>query len=149
LQFLARSPHRPTVYKGTSILVLPYHGIAFRALITPSCSAAASLLALAFLSSLSPRYGPGRRFVATAAALLMVAVGNIARISLSVLAGLFSGVSSLVLFHDWVGGIMTFVYTLGGYITMLMILLPGDDEDAAASSEADVGVGEGAVVGVT
>ena len=65
-----------------------------------------------------------------------VAAGNIARISLSVIAGVHSGISSLVLFHDWVGGVMTFVYTLGGYVLMLAILLPNTAKQAAASRAA-------------
>jgi exosortase/archaeosortase family protein len=108
----------------TSIAVVPHHGVSFVAVITPSCSATASILAIACLASLSPRYGRLRRVAATVVALLAVAVGNIARISTSVIAGVHAGISSLVLFHDWVGGVMTFVYTLGGYVLMLFILLP-------------------------
>jgi exosortase/archaeosortase family protein len=62
--------------------------------------------------------------MATSVALLAVAAGNIIRIALSVVVGVHSGISSLVLFHDWVGGVMTFVYTLGGYVLFLMVLLP-------------------------
>ena len=106
------------------ILVRPLHGPAFLAIITPSCSATASILAIGCLASLAPRLGRGRRLVATSVALGTVAIGNILRISLSVLAGVRAGVASLVLFHDWVGGVMTFVYTLGGYVLLLYVLLP-------------------------
>jgi exosortase/archaeosortase family protein len=116
---------------GTSIAVFPHHGPTFIAIITPSCSATASILAIACLAALAPRFGRLRRLFATAVALLAVAAGNIVRISLSVLAGVHAGISSLVLFHDWVGGVMTFVYTLGGYVLFLFILLP-DRRKAAA-----------------
>jgi exosortase/archaeosortase family protein len=121
---LVSGHHAAVATIPTEIAVRPHHGLAFFAIITPSCSATASILAIAALASLSPRFGRLRRLVATAAALVAVAAGNVARISLSVVVGVHSGISSLVLFHDWVGGVMTFVYTLGGYVLLLFILLP-------------------------
>jgi len=119
-----------------SIEVVSLHHAAFIAVITPSCSATASILAIACLSSLSPRYGLVRRVLATGIALFTVAAVNVMRISLSVLVGVHDGVSSLVLFHNWVGGVMTFVYTLGGYVLLLYILLPDrPGEPARAGSE--------------
>jgi exosortase/archaeosortase family protein len=114
-----------------SIAVRPDHGSGFLAIITPSCSATASILAIGCLASLSPRFGRLRRLIATLAAIAAVALGNVARISLSVIVGVHRGISSLVLFHDWVGGVMTFVYTLGGYVLMLAILLPNRRRDEA------------------
>jgi len=107
-----------------SIAVRPDHGSGFLAIITPSCSATASILAIGCLASLSPRFGRLRRLIATVVAITAVAMGNIARIALSIIVGVHRGISSLVLFHDWVGGVMTFVYTLGGYVLMLVVLLP-------------------------
>jgi exosortase/archaeosortase family protein len=121
-----------------SIAVRPDHGSGFLAIITPSCSATASILAIACLASLSPRFGRLRRIVATTLAIAAVALGNIARISLSVIVGVHRGISSLVLFHDWVGGVMTFVYTLGGYVLMLFILLPDRRRAGAPFEEAHV-----------
>jgi exosortase/archaeosortase family protein len=106
------------------ISVVPVHGLPFIAVITPSCSATASILAIGCLASLTPRFGRLRRVVATGVSLATVAGGNVLRISLSVLAGVHAGISTLVLFHDWVGGVMTFVYTLGGYVLLLFLLLP-------------------------
>jgi exosortase/archaeosortase family protein len=118
-----------------SIAVRPDHGSGFLAIITPSCSATASILAIGCLASLSPRYGRLRRLIATLVAIAAVALGNIARISLSVIVGVHRGISSLVLFHDWVGGVMTFVYTLGGYVLMLVILLPNRRRAAAPAKD--------------
>ena len=116
---------RSFVLSSTSIVVVPFHGQAFRVVVTPSCSSIASVLAIACLSTLAPPAPRGRRALAVAAAIATVSLGNITRIAASVIIGLFAGRSSLVLFHDWVGGIMTYVYTLGGFIVFLYILLPG------------------------
>src|SRR5215469_1815425 len=58
----------------TMISVRPLHGPGFFAVITPSCSATASILAIACLASLSPRFGATRRLVGTVAALVAVAL---------------------------------------------------------------------------
>jgi exosortase/archaeosortase family protein len=126
---------RSFVLSSTSIVVVPFHGQAFRAVVTPSCSSIASVLAIACLSTLAPPAPRRRRALAVAAAVATVALGNITRIAASVITGLFLGRSSLVLFHDWVGGIMTYVYTLGGFIVYLYILLP-DRRRAALKTEA-------------
>jgi len=132
---------RSFVLDSTSIVVVPFHGQAFRAIVTPSCSSIASVLAIACLSTLAPPAPRRRRVVAISAAIATVALGNISRIAASVVAGLFMGRSSLVLFHDWVGGIMTYVYTLGGFIVFLYILLP----DRRRAAPAAVRGAEGAV----
>ena len=105
-----------------SIQVFPTGHDAFRAEVTPSCSALASMLVLGGLGLLSPR-GPRRNF-AIVAALAAVAAGNIVRIAASVGVGLIAGRSSLVLFHDWVGSAFTFLYIVGGYIVMVYLMLP-------------------------
>lgn len=110
------------VVLNDSIQVFPAGHDAFRAEITPSCSALASVLVLACLGLLSPRQP--RRNVAIAAALCAVAIGNIIRIAASVGVGLVAGRGSLILFHDWVGSAFTFLYIVGGYILMVYLLLP-------------------------
>lgn len=105
-----------------SIQVFPTGQSPFRAVVTPSCSALASLIALSCLGSLMTT--STRRLGAVVAAIITVAAGNILRISLSIAVGLVAGRRSLVLFHDWVGGLFTFVYTLGGFVLMLFLLLP-------------------------
>ena len=124
LRPLASARHARVVNR-VSILLIPHHGKpAFTAVITPSCSALAAVLAIGCLSWLAPRQAGYRRSIATSLAVTVVVIGNIARIAASAAVGLYAGRASLVLFHDWVGGVMTFAYTLGGYILMLVVLLP-------------------------
>ena len=110
----------------TSIAVHARDGQLFAADLTPSCSSLASLLALAGLMVLRPP-GPRRRLAAAvAAALVLVFGGPVVRIAASVAVGLVAGSSSQVLFHDWVGSLFGFAYTLGGFLLMLYFLLPRD-----------------------
>jgi carbamoyl-phosphate synthase large subunit len=106
---------------ATSIGVVPVSGRPFQAVVTPTCSSLSSVLAIVGLGSLCPP--SRRRRVAVLAAAATVAAGNIARIAGSVAVGIAAGRGSLVLFHDWVGSVFAFAYTLGGYILLLSILL--------------------------
>lgn len=115
---------RIEVVSATSVQVQPSGEAPIRALITPSCSATASLLAISTLAWVTPRRGRGRRAASAAAALATIFVGNIIRIAASIALGYVVGRASLVLFHDWVGSIFTFAYTLGGFMLMLHLLLP-------------------------
>lgn len=99
---------------------------AFAAILTPACSSLASLLALGGLAVLRPTKARGRLALAVGSAMALVFVGNIARIAASVGVGLLTGPSALVLFHDWVGSLFAFAYTLGGFVLMLWVLLPRD-----------------------
>jgi exosortase/archaeosortase family protein len=109
------------VATSTSILVVPSNEPAFRAVVTPTCSALAPLLALICLASLLPRR---RVMLPLLVAMTVVVGGNIVRIAASVGVGVVAGRSSLVLFHDWVGSVFAFAYTLGGFVLMLLMLLP-------------------------
>lgn len=110
----------------TSITVHSHNGELFAAVLTPSCSSLATLLALAGLLLLRPP-GTRRRLTGAAtAALALVFAGNIIRIAGSVAVGLAAGSASQVLFHDWVGSLFGFAYTLGGFLLMLFFLLPRD-----------------------
>ena len=112
----------------SGILVDPAHHDPFIAVITPSCSSLASVLAISCLAFLARSYPLGRRILAVSAAIGSVVIGNILRIVGSIGVGLISGRSSLVLFHDWVGSIFGLAYTLFGYLIMLYILLPPEDD---------------------
>ena len=106
---------------STSIVVMPFHGQAFRAgrdaVVLVDRLRARDRVPVDARAAPAPRW---RRALAVAAAIATVSLGNITRIAASVIVGLFAGRSSLVLFHDWVGGIMTYVYTLGGFIVFLV-----------------------------
>ena len=129
---------RVTLAANTSIIVYPARGSAFRALVTPSCSAASSVLALACLASITGRAARGRRLGAVTLAVGTVAIGNVVRIAASLVVGLYAGRAALVLFHDWVGSVFAFAYTLGGYILMLYVLLGRVRPDAYLGRPADV-----------
>jgi exosortase/archaeosortase family protein len=122
--FLA--PGRLLAAKGPSVIVAPIAGAPFRAIVTPSCSSLASVLAIGCLATLAPDYARRRKMTAAGAAIGAVVLGNIVRIAASLDVGLLAGRSSLILFHDSVGNIFSFGYTLGGYILMLWLMLPSD-----------------------
>jgi len=61
--------------------------------------------------------------MATSIAVGLVIFGNIVRIALSIGVGIFFGRGSLILFHDWAGSTFTFIYTLGGFMVMLILLM--------------------------
>lgn len=125
------------VVLNDSIQVTPATGLPFRAIIKASCSSLAAVLALGCLVLLTPSSTRGRKAFALVAAVTTVVVGNIVRIAASLAAGLVSGRSSLVLFHDWVGSVFSFAYTLGGYVLVLFLLLPSTRQpDPSESTEA-------------
>jgi carbamoyl-phosphate synthase large subunit len=117
---------RAHVVLPTSIQVFPSDGQAFRAVVTPSCSSASSVLAITLLSTLVPRHVRKRRPAALLTATTVIVMGNIVRIAGSIAVGFVAGRASLVLFHDWVGSVFTFVYTLAGFVLLLYLLLPRD-----------------------
>lgn len=131
---------------GSSIAVFPQTAGPFLATVTSSCSSLSSLLAVAFLGLFTPRRAPVRRAGALLAACVVILAGNVARIAASLGIGLAAGPASLVLFHDWVGSLSAFAYTVGGYLLMLWILLPRNDEggsdalQAVSSNRSGVGV---------
>ncbi len=110
----------------TSVIVDAGPRGVFALVLSPSCSSLASLLALASLAVLRPPGSRTRLVLAVTAAMALVFVGNIVRITASLGVGLLTGPSSLVLFHDWVGSLFGFAYTLGVFLLMLWLLLPRD-----------------------
>jgi exosortase/archaeosortase family protein len=127
---------------GFDVFVFPSQGGFFRAVLTPSCSSLASILAISTLGWLAPGYSRPRRFAALLVAVMVIIVGNMLRLSGSLAAGVWLGRIGLVAFHDVVGGTLTFVYILGGYLLMLRILLPKEvsistsDRDPSGTDEA-------------
>lgn len=119
-------PGQDVLLAGTRIIVFPDTSSFFVAILTPSCSALAAVLAILTLSRVTPRSPTPRKALAVSAALAVVVGGNFARLVGSVVVGRWAGRGSLVLFHDVVGGILTFVYILAGYVLMLWLLLPAE-----------------------
>lgn len=126
LHLLGVAPDMVQVRPNAALGVYPDGGGAFLAVVTPSCSSLPSVLAVASLALFTPRQLRRRRFLALGCALLCVVAGNIVRIASSIAVGLVAGTSSLILFHDWVGSLFAFAYTLGGYLLMLFLLLSAE-----------------------
>lgn len=90
--------------------------------LTSSCSALTSLLALSALALFVLR-----RRIAVLAGFLVAAVwivfANQVRLILSLLAGVHLDVDALVFFHDWVGALFNFAYTLIGLLIMIALTM--------------------------
>lgn len=106
------------------ILVFPESGIPITAVVTASCSALASVLALSALSIGVLRARRGHTLLAVLVAGPAIFAANVVRMALSLLAGLEYGRSGLVLFHDWFGALLNFGYTLVGFLLLLYLTLP-------------------------
>jgi exosortase/archaeosortase family protein len=125
--------HGTHVVLGTYVDVEPApHGLLLASL-TPACSSLAALLAITCIATVSRAGTPSRRFVALAIALGVIAVGNVVRMAAVLAVGLVAGRPVLVLFHDWVGGMFTFAYVLGGYVLFLYLVLPDTRRRADAA----------------
>ena len=114
-----------------AIAVVPANHGPFRAVVTPACSALASILAIASLASVVPAGTRRRRPLAILAATGTIALGNLVRISASLAVGLVAGRGSLVLFHDWAGSAFAFGYVLTGYVLFLFLMLPKEVQPRA------------------
>lgn len=115
---------RVQILPNSTLAVFPAAQGPFLAVLSPSCSALSSVLAVLFLAAFVPRSARRRRLPALVCALVCVVAGNLLRIAGSIAVGLQSGTASLVLFHDWVGSLFGFGYTVGGFVLMLWLLLP-------------------------
>ncbi|MDQ1626148.1 MAG: hypothetical protein QOJ49_1646 [Actinomycetota bacterium] len=104
--------------------VLPTDHPAFRAELTPYCSSLISLLALAAIALFVLHGSLPRRVFALGAAMLLVLMANVLRVTGSLLVGYAFGDRTLVLFHDWAGTLFALAYTMGGFFLMLFLLLP-------------------------
>jgi exosortase/archaeosortase family protein len=115
---------------GHAIQALPRTGLAFRVQVTPYCSSLIAVLALGGIAAFI-LHGPlGRRMVAFAAAAALVVACNVVRIAASIWVGLRWGAGDLVLFHNWVGTLFALAYTLIGFLFMLYLMLPKEQETA-------------------
>ncbi|MGH9304139.1 MAG: exosortase/archaeosortase family protein [Acidimicrobiales bacterium] len=131
--------HRLPEVAGTSALVIPLHSQPFFVVMSPSCSSLASILTLGCLAVVIPRHlvEPRSRAAGFVLAAVAIFLGNLLRIDLSIGAGVLFGRSSLVLFHNWVGSVFGFAYTMGGFILMLCVLLPGKRQRRTISGVSD------------
>ena len=103
---------------GDAFLVYGPHGQLIIGEMTASCSALTSLLALSALAFVALRRR-AQIVIGVAAAALFVLFANQLRLILSLLAGRYLAVDALVFFHDWVGALLNFAYTLIGLLIMI------------------------------
>ena len=114
-----------TITRGPDVIVtVPPPADNFSAFVSPACSVLASVLAIGCLAALAPNRSRPRELAALAAAVVTVSAGNIVRMTAALWVGTIAGRSALIMFHDWVGAVFTFAYTLFGYILMLYLVLP-------------------------
>jgi exosortase/archaeosortase family protein len=85
---------------------------------TASCSALTSILALSALAIVALRQRP-QALIGFLAAGTFVLLANQLRLILSLLAGRYLAVDALVFFHDWIGALLNFAYTLIGLLIMI------------------------------
>jgi exosortase/archaeosortase family protein len=125
---LAPMGDRASVVNDTFFQLLPPDQVAFRAQLTPYCSAIIPVLALACIGFFILHGTWSRRLLAVSTAAALVLVCNVLRISGSLWAGYSLGGDALLLFHDWIGTFFALVYTLVGFFLMLFVLLPSATE---------------------
>jgi exosortase/archaeosortase family protein len=124
LALMAPLDERASAVNGHVFQVLPPAHDAFRAELTPYCSSLIALLALAAIA-IFVLHGPWpRRLFALSAAITVVIVCNVLRVTGSLWMGYRFGDRALVLFHDWAGTLFALAYTMGGFFLMLFLLLP-------------------------
>jgi exosortase/archaeosortase family protein len=127
--------HGTHVVLGTYVDVEPSgHGLLLASL-TPACSSLAAVLAITCIASVSRAGTRSRRLLALGVALSVIIAGNVLRMAAVLAVGLVAGRSVLVLFHDWVAGMFTFAYVLGGYVLFLTLVLPDRRPTSAPAPE--------------
>jgi len=113
-----------------SIQAFPPGHTGFVVNITPSCSCLAPILSVGLLATLLPVKSRSKLCRAILLGVTAIAIGNILRIALSVMVGYVSSSAALILFHDWVGSIFSFLYTLFGFVLLLRSLLDADAQSS-------------------
>jgi exosortase/archaeosortase family protein len=132
LAVLHLDAHQLSAVPGHAIQALPATGLAFRVDVTPYCSALIAVLALGGIAGFILQGPLLRRMAAFAGAAALVVACNIVRIAASIWVGLHYGAGDLVLFHNWVGTLFALAYTLIGFLFMLYLMLPKQQETAEA-----------------
>jgi carbamoyl-phosphate synthase large subunit len=115
-----------------SIQAFPPGHTGFVVNITPSCSCLAPILSVGLLATLLPVKSRSKLCRAILLGVTAIAVGNILRIALSVMVGYVSSSAALILFHDWVGSVFSFLYTLFGFVLLIRSVLHGDTDPSTA-----------------
>ncbi|MEU4558713.1 ATP-grasp domain-containing protein [Actinoplanes sp. NPDC023936] len=115
---LALGVDRISAALGDSFLVFGPGFEPVVAQMTGSCSILSSVLALAALAVIVLRER-SQVIAGFAVAAVFVLAANQVRLLLSLLAGRYFAVDALVFFHDWIGAVINFAYTLIGLLIMI------------------------------
>jgi len=115
---------RADVVDGVLFQMLPPDQEAFRAELTPYCSALIPVLALTCIGFFVLSGPWRRRLLGVAAAAALIVLCNVLRIGGSLWMGYEFGGNALFLFHDWIGTFFALAYTMAGFFLMLYVLLP-------------------------
>jgi carbamoyl-phosphate synthase large subunit len=107
---------------GDGFLLYGPDGRPIVAILSASCSSLGSLLGLTALGCVVLRERP-QFLVGLTAALAWVVLANQIRLLLSLLAGRYLHLDALIWFHDWVGALLNFVYTLVGLLIMIALAM--------------------------
>ncbi|MEU4692476.1 ATP-grasp domain-containing protein [Actinoplanes sp. NPDC023714] len=115
---LAMGVDRVSAALGDSFIVFGPGFEPVTATMTGSCSILSSVLALAALAVIVLRGRP-QVLAGFLVASVFVLAANQLRLLLSLLAGRYFAVDALVFFHDWIGAVINFAYTLIGLLIMI------------------------------
>lgn len=115
------------------ILIFRGPGEVLDGVVTTSCSSLLTVMGLTALNVAVMRARSGHALLGLIAAMIAVVIANDVRLVLSALAGLWWGGPAMTLFHDWVGTLWALATTLGGFLLMVCVTLPG-----AVRAEQDV-----------
>ncbi|BBH71657.1 hypothetical protein ACTI_83420 [Actinoplanes sp. OR16] len=115
---MAMGVDRVSAALGDSFIVFGPGFEPVTATMTGSCSILSSVLALAALAVIVLRERP-QVLAGFLVASVFVLAANQLRLLLSLLAGRYFAVDALVFFHDWIGAVINFAYTLIGLLIMI------------------------------
>ncbi|WP_433830316.1 ATP-grasp domain-containing protein [Actinoplanes sp. CA-015351] len=115
---LAMGVDRISAALGDSFIVFGPGFEPVTAQMTGSCSILSSVLALAALAVIVLRER-SQVLLGFVVASVFVLAANQVRLLLSLLAGRYFAVDALVFFHDWIGAVINFAYTLIGLLIMI------------------------------
>lgn len=104
---------------GSNLVRGLHQGQAYAIRVTESCSALTAFVAFFGLSVLVFRGPLWRRTVIGLLAGSVVVAGNLSRVAALLWIGNDRGVADLVAVHDWVATVYSWVYLLGGFVTLV------------------------------
>ena len=109
---------------GGEILIVSRSGGSMLINIAPTCSSLAVVLVLATAAALLARGDPRRRFRGFALGATVVVAGNLARVTATVLVGIWNGPAAVARFHDGIAPYFAAAFLLIGLAAFTVTLWP-------------------------